>query len=128
MLKIYNAYFFNDADFIREDFQKDLVILKLNLRNTNLEKTKTFLNYLINITDKGITKVIIEIKNREADESTFIDTLIAALQRLKKIHCKIVMVYNNYELLESAFCVLGMQRVFKSFPNLNQAITYLNKN
>lgn len=115
------------------DFKSDKVgdigIIHVYLNRATLAKAVSFKNFAGETINSGINKLIIDLSMCEYIDSTFLGAMVTLLKKVNSLNGDLRLVYNkNKEMPSLVFVLTRMDKVFKIFPNLQEALDSFNTN
>jgi anti-sigma B factor antagonist len=105
----------------KADKISDLSVIHVYLIRATLAKAVSFKEFVGEIIQSGGVKLIIDLSGCEYIDSTFLGALVALLKKVNALNGDLRLVYNK-EMPSLMFVLTRMDKVFKIFPNLQEAI------
>jgi len=105
------------------DHHEEILIVFVNLVKATLKEAKLFLEFLTNLIDNNEFKIVVDLRMCKLIDSTFLGALVKSHKHIKSINGEIVLVYNTQEA-STLFMVTYMDKVFKAFTNMDEAIKH----
>ena len=99
----------------------DIAVVHVYLNRATLAKAVQFKEYVGEIVQSGIGKIIIDLSICEYIDSTFLGAMVALLKKVNSMNGDLRLVYNK-EMPSLVFVLTRMDKVFKVFPQLDEAI------
>ncbi|MBX3009706.1 MAG: STAS domain-containing protein [Melioribacteraceae bacterium] len=103
------------------EIKDDITIVNILLNRATLAKAVTFKEYIGELIAKGSNKLVIDLSKCEYVDSTFLGAMVALLKKVNSINGDLRLVYNK-EMPSLVFVLTRMDKVFKVFPNLEEAM------
>ncbi|MCK9280614.1 MAG: STAS domain-containing protein [Melioribacteraceae bacterium] len=107
-------------DFKAEKFG-DVTVIHIFLSRATLAKAVEFKDYAISMINNGNTKIIADLSICEYIDSTFLGAMVSVLKKTNTMGGDLRLVYNK-EVTSLMFVLTRMDKVFKVFTGLNEAI------
>lgn len=104
---------------------KDVAVVHVYLTRATLTKAVKFKEFVTEIINEGTNKIIIDLTLCEYIDSTFLGALISLLKKVNSINGDLRLVYNK-DIPSLVFVVTRMDKVFKVFPTLEDALASFN--
>jgi len=99
----------------------DIVIVHVYLTRATLAKAVQFKDFVNEMIQTGTNKIIIDLSICEYIDSTFLGALVALLKKVNTMNGDLRLVYNK-EMPSLVFVLTRMDKVFKVFPVLDEAL------
>ena len=99
----------------------DIVIIHVYLTRATLAKAVQFKDFVNEIVQAGTNKTIIDLGICEYIDSTFLGAMVALLKKVNTMNGDLRLVYNK-EMPSLVFVLTRMDKVFKVFPLLDEAL------
>ncbi|MCL4547841.1 MAG: STAS domain-containing protein [Bacteroidetes bacterium] len=99
----------------------DIVIIHVYLTRATLAKAVQFKDFVNEIIQAGTNKIIIDLGICEYIDSTFLGAMVALLKKVNTMNGDLRLVYNK-EMPSLVFVLTRMDKVFKVFPLLDEAL------
>lgn len=99
----------------------DIAIIHVYLNRATLAKAVKFKEFVGEIISSGATKLIVDLSICEYVDSTFLGAMVALLKKVNSMSGDLRLVYNK-EMPSLVFVLTRMDKVFKVFPMLDEAI------
>jgi anti-anti-sigma factor len=99
----------------------DIVVVHVYLNRATLAMAVHFKEFVLEHVNTGISKVIIDLSTCEYIDSTFLGAMVALLKKVNSMNGDLRLVYNK-EMPSLVFVLTRMDKVFKVFPMLEEAI------
>ncbi len=99
----------------------DIAIVHVYLNRATLAKAVQFKQYVGDIVQSGISKLVIDLSICEYIDSTFLGAMVALLKKVNSMNGDMRLVYNK-EMPSLVFVLTRMDKVFKVFPQLQEAV------
>lgn len=103
------------------EIKDEITIVNILLNRATLAKAVTFKEYIGELIAKGSNKLVIDLSKCEYVDSTFLGAMVALLKKVNSINGDLRLVYNK-EMPSLVFVLTRMDKVFKVFPNLEEAM------
>ena len=107
------------------DFKSDkigeIAVVHVYLNRATLAKAVKFKEFVSEMITEGATKIIVDLSICEYVDSTFLGAMVALLKKVNSINGDLRLVYNK-EMPSLVFVLTRMDKVFKVFPMLDEAI------
>jgi anti-anti-sigma factor len=107
------------------DFKSEIVgevaIVHVFLNRATLAKAVKFKEFVGDIITGGSAKIIIDLSICEYVDSTFLGAMVALLKKVNSLNGDLRLVYNK-DLPSLVFVLTRMDKVFKVFPSLDEAV------
>ena len=107
-----------------ENFEKtvvaDVAVETVNLSRATLEHASTFKSMINEDISNGIRKMVIDLRNCEFMDSTFIGVLVVSLKNLKKLNGKLHLV-KPHSFAHSVLESINTLRIFDIYDSLEEA-------
>lgn len=103
----------------------DVVVVHVYLTRATLTKAVKFKEFVTQIIDEGISKLIIDLTLCEYIDSTFLGALISLLKKVNSLNGDLRLVYNK-DVPSLVFMVTRMDKVFKVFSTMEEALASFN--
>lgn len=111
-----------DEDF-NISIHNDIRIVFINLVKATLNESKTLLNLLTDLIRQGEKKIVVDLRMCNIVDSTFLGSLVKSHKSIKDKEGEIVLIYET-EQQSTLFMITYMDKVFKTFKNIDEAINY----
>ena len=112
-----------DSDFASVD-HNGLLVIEVNTQQATLAKSKSFLLYVNNEIEKGFKNIAVDLRKCTLIDSTFLGSLVKSFRALKQMDGSISLIYDK-EAQSTLFMVTYMDKVFKTFNNVEEAVEAL---
>ena len=99
----------------------DVAVVHVYLNRATLAKAVLFKEYVGELVQSGISKIIIDLGICEYIDSTFLGAMVALLKKVNSMNGDLRLVYNK-EMPSLVFVLTRMDKVFKVFPQLDEAV------
>lgn len=99
----------------------DIGIVHVYLTRATLAKAVNFKEFTTEIITAGTSKLVIDLSICEYIDSTFLGAMVALLKRVNSMNGDLRLVYNK-EMPSLVFVLTRMDKVFKIFANLQDAV------
>jgi anti-anti-sigma factor len=103
------------------EIKDEITVVNILLNRATLAKAVTFKEYIGELIAKGSNKLVIDLSKCEYVDSTFLGAMVALLKKVNSINGDLRLVYNK-EMPSLVFVLTRMDKVFKVFPNLDEAM------
>lgn len=103
------------------EIKDEITVVNILLNRATLAKAVTFKEYIGELIAKGSNKLVIDLSKCEYVDSTFLGAMVALLKKVNSINGDLRLVYNK-EMPSLVFVLTRMDKVFKVFPNLEEAM------
>src|SRR3989339_1173989 len=107
------------------DFKSDkigeIAVVHVYLNRATLAKAVKFKEFVSEMITEGATKIIVDLSICEYVDSTFLGAMVALLKKVNSLSGDLRLVYNK-ETPSLVFVLTRMDKVFKIFPNLQDAV------
>jgi anti-anti-sigma factor len=103
------------------EIKDEITVINILLNRATLAKAVTFKEYIGELIAKGSNKLVIDLSTCEYVDSTFLGAMVALLKKVNSINGDLRLVYNK-EMPSLVFVLTRMDKVFKVFPNLEEAM------
>jgi len=103
----------------------DVVVVHVYLTRATLTKAVKFKEFVTQIIDEGVSKLIIDLTLCEYIDSTFLSALISLLKKVNSLNGDLRLVYNK-DVPSLVFMVTRMDKVFKVFSTMEEALASFN--
>ncbi|MDP3445910.1 MAG: STAS domain-containing protein [Ignavibacteria bacterium] len=103
------------------EIKDEITVINILLNRATLAKAVTFKEYIGELIAKGSNKIVIDLSTCEYVDSTFLGAMVALLKKVNSINGDLRLVYNK-EMPSLVFVLTRMDKVFKVFPNLEEAM------
>jgi anti-anti-sigma factor len=103
----------------------DVGIIYIFLTRATLAKAVAFKEFVSEIIESGSNKLIVDLSICEYIDSTFLGAMVALLKKTNIRDGDLRLVYNK-EIPSLLFVLTRMDKVFKTFPNLDEALASFN--
>lgn len=104
---------------------EDVVVVHVYLNRATLAKAVEFKEYINNEIKDGYTKIIIDLSFCEYIDSTFLGATVSSLKKVASMNGDLRLVYNK-EAPSLVFVITRMDKVFKVFSNVEEALASFN--
>lgn len=105
-----------------EEIKKDdISIVTVHLPRATLMDAPGFKEFLANIIQKGVKKIVIDLRECLIIDSTFIGAMVASLKKITIQNGNIRLVYDE-NMQSTIFMLTKIDKVFKMFTNLDEAV------
>lgn len=100
----------------------DITIISVNLDTSTVEDALEFKEYMMTTINTNAKKIIVDLSETDYIDSTFLGALVASLKKItaKKGELRLVC---NQKMISMLFIIAGMDKIFKIYQDLNEAIT-----
>ena len=105
----------------------DITVVRVYLNRATLAKALLFKEFVGKIIEGGSSKIIVDLSVCEYVDSTFLGAMVALLKKTNSLNGDVRLVYNK-ELPSLVFVLTRMDKVFKVFPLLDEAVQSFNGN
>jgi anti-anti-sigma factor len=112
-------------DFIKET-HGDVIVEVVGLSRATLKEAETFKQTLSNDIETGARKIVVDLRECEFIDSTFLGALVVSLKRLTGLGGDLRLV-GFQPAVHSMFELTRMYRVFEAFDSKEDAIHSFNK-
>ena len=107
------------------DFKSEIIgdigVIHVYLNRATLAKAVQFKDFVGEIIKSGKSKIIIDLSICEYIDSTFLGAMVALLKKVNSLNGDLRLVYNK-EMPSLVFVLTRMDKVFKVFPMLDEAV------
>ncbi|MBM4172577.1 MAG: STAS domain-containing protein [Ignavibacteria bacterium] len=103
----------------------DVGVVHIFLTRATLAKAVAFKEFVSEIIDGGSNKLIVDLSICEYIDSTFLGAMVALLKKTNTKDGDLRLVYNK-EIPSLLFVLTRMDKVFKTFPKLDEALASFN--
>jgi anti-anti-sigma factor len=103
----------------------DVTVIHVFLTRATLAKAVSFKEYVSDIITNGAHKIIIDLSICEYIDSTFLGAMVAMLKKVNALNGDLRLVYNK-EVPSLLFVLTRMDKVFKTFTSLDDALASFN--
>jgi anti-anti-sigma factor len=107
------------------DFKSDKIgevaIVHVFLNRATLAKALKFKEFVGEMISAGANKIVVDLSICEYVDSTFLGAMVALLKRVNSLNGDLRLVYNK-DLPSLVFVLTRMDKVFKVFPALDEAV------
>ena len=107
------------------DFKLDKIgevaIVHVFLNRATLAKALKFKEFVEELVSAGANKIVVDLSICEYVDSTFLGAMVALLKRVNALNGDLRLVYNK-DLPSLVFVLTRMDKVFKVFPALDEAV------
>lgn len=100
-------------DFIKE-FQNDVEIVRVNITRATLKEAEELKNLLYQDIEDGKKKIVIDLKQSEFIDSTFLGALVVSLKRIRN-HGGDIRLAGLQPAVRSMFELTRMFKVFDTY-------------
>lgn len=107
-------------DFKAEKFGQ-VTVIHVYLTRATLIKAVNFKDFVGELITEGATKFVVDLSICEYIDSTFLGAMVALLKKVNSLNGDLKLVYNK-ETPSLVFVLTRMDKVFKIFPMLQEAI------
>jgi len=104
---------------------EDVVVVHVYLNRATLAKALEFKEYINNEIKEGFNKIIIDLSFCEYIDSTFLGSIVSSLKKVASLNGDLRLVYNK-EMPSLVFVITRMDKVFKVFSTVDEALTSFN--
>lgn len=105
-----------------EDYVKDdVTVIQLNINQATLSEAARFRNFVTDFIEKGVNKIIVDLRKCSIIDSTFLGALVYSLKKITANNGNLRLVFNNNSQ-NNIFMLTGINKVFKIYPDLDSAI------
>ncbi|MBS3946277.1 MAG: STAS domain-containing protein [Melioribacter sp.] len=111
-------------EFKLEKFS-DVTVIHVFLTRATLTKAVSFKDYVSDTITSGAHKIIIDLSICEYIDSTFLGAMVAMLKKVNALNGDLRLVYNK-EVPSLLFVLTRMDKVFKTFTSLDDALASFN--
>lgn len=111
-------------EFKSEKFS-DVTVIHVFLTRATLAKAVSFKDYVSNTITSGAHKIIVDLSICEYIDSTFLGAMVAMLKKVNALNGDLRLVYNK-EVPSLLFVLTRMDKVFKTFTSLDDALASFN--
>ena len=109
----------------KSDKTGDVGIIHVYLNRATLAKAVSFKDFAGEIITSGTNKLVIDLSICEYIDSTFLGAMVALLKKVNSMNGDLRLVYNK-EMPSLVFVLTRMDKVFKIFQNLQEALDSFN--
>ncbi|MFA7228003.1 MAG: STAS domain-containing protein [Melioribacteraceae bacterium] len=99
----------------------DVAIVHVFLNRATLAKAIMFKDFVSEIITEGTIKIVVDLSICEYVDSTFLGAMVAVLKKANSMSGDLRLVYNK-EMPSLVFVLTRMDKVFKVFPGLDDAV------
>lgn len=99
----------------------DIGVVHVYLTRATLAKAVSFKDFAMEVISAGSNKLVIDLSICEYIDSTFLGAMVALLKKVNSLSGDLRLVYNK-ETPSLVFVLTRMDKVFKIFPNLQDAV------
>lgn len=103
----------------------DVATIHIYLSRATLAKAVSFKDYVSEIINNGTKNLIVDLSICEYIDSTFLGAMVSLLKKTNTVDGDLRLVYNK-EVPSLLFVLTRMDKVFKTFPTLDEALTSYN--
>lgn len=111
------------------DFKSEKIgeigVVHVYLTRATLAKAVSFKDFATEVITSGTNKLVIDLSICEYIDSTFLGAMVALLKKVTSLNGDLKLVYNK-ETPSLVFVLTRMDKVFKIFPNLQDAVDSFN--
>lgn len=100
---------------------ESITVVFVNVRKATLEHSKKFKEYLSELIEAGSTNLVVDLRETNLIDSTFLGVLVTKFKDAKKKNGDIRLVYNS-DNPSALFVMTYMDKVFKTFSDIELAI------
>ena len=111
-----------DEDFSTTKYA-DITVVFINLVKATLTESKRLLELLTGLIENDEKKIIIDLRMCTLVDSTFLGVLVKSHKNIKEKKGEIILIYNTDDP-STLFMVTYMDKVFKTFNNMDDAIKF----
>lgn len=104
---------------------EDVAVVHVFLNRATLAKAVKFKEFVTDIINSGTNKLIIDLGICEYLDSTFLGAMVALLKKVNSMNGDLRLVYNK-DMPSLVFVITRMDKVFKIFNQLDEALTSFN--
>lgn len=104
---------------------EDVAVVHVFLNRATLAKAVKFKEFVTEIINSGTNKLIIDLGICEYLDSTFLGAMVALLKKVNSMNGDLRLVYNK-DMPSLVFVITRMDKVFKIFNQLDEALTSFN--
>ncbi len=104
---------------------EDVAVIHVFLNRATLAKAVKFKEFVTDIINSGTNKLIIDLGICEYLDSTFLGAMVALLKKVNSMNGDLRLVYNK-DMPSLVFVITRMDKVFKIFNQLDEALTSFN--
>jgi anti-anti-sigma factor len=105
----------------KSEINADVAIVHVYLNRATLAKAVLFKDFVTEIINGGISKIVVDLSVCEYVDSTFLGAMVAVLKKANTMSGDLRLVYNK-EMPSLVFVLTRMDKVFKVFPGLDDAV------
>lgn len=99
----------------------EVAIVHVFLNRATLAKAIVFKDFVSEVISNGTVKIVIDLSICEYVDSTFLGAMVALLKKTNSLNGDLRLVYNE-EMPSLVFVLTRMDKVFKVFPGLDEAV------
>ena len=99
----------------------EVAVIHVFLKRATLVKAVLFKDFVTDVVSGGTVKIVIDLGICEYVDSTFLGAMIALLKKTNSLNDDLRLVYNK-EMPSLIFVLTRMDKVFKVFPGLDEAV------
>ena len=99
----------------------DVAIVHVFLSRATLAKAILFKDFVSEVVAEGTIKIVVDLSICEYVDSTFLGAMVALLKKTNSMNGDLRLVYNK-EMPSLVFVLTRMDKVFKVFPSLDEAV------
>ncbi len=99
----------------------DIAVVHVFLNRATLAKAILFKDFVTNVIAQGTIKIVVDLGICEYVDSTFLGAMVAVLKKANSLGGDLRLVYNK-EMPSLVFVLTRMDKVFKVFTNLDDAV------
>jgi anti-sigma B factor antagonist len=111
-----------ELDFINEKFD-DVTLVNLNIPDATLQSAGRFKNHMTRLIDKNERKLIVNCKDVNYMDSTFLGALVFSLKKAATIGGDLRLILQDVQSpVWTMFESTKMFRVFKTYKNIEEAV------
>lgn len=104
---------------------EDVAVIHVFLNRATLAKAVKFKEFVTDVINEGTNKFVIDLSICEYLDSTFLGAMVALLKKVNSMNGDLRLVYNR-EMPSLVFVITRMDKVFKIFNQLDEALASFN--
>jgi anti-anti-sigma factor len=105
-----------------------ILVIRIQLERATLSKATQFKETISEKIESGYKRFIIDCRNVEYMDSTYMGALVVSLKKLKSVGGELKLVFSNKNSpIWLTFETTNMFNVFKSFLSIEEAVESFNK-
>lgn len=114
-----------EVNEFRTEKYGDVMVVQVFLSRATLAKAVKFKDLVTNLISEGSNKLIIDLGMCEYIDSTFLGAMVSLLKKTNSLNGDLRLVYSK-EMPSLVFVLTRMDKVFKIFPKLDDALASFN--